>query len=333
MLNIANNRFDGAIGAMKFHYFLFVGAAVLLFAGCERAIELDLPQAGNRLVVISTFSDQAPMSVQVSQGQSVLEASQVNLITFADVEVFADGVFVENLEFSYDEELEIPTYRSSFIPVSDVDYELYVSTPELPDTFGFPNFEPVRSVSRIPAPSPIIVLSVDDLHSHNYAGTDTVQYDFRAGFAFADLAGVKNYYHLKVFQDIHTYTVSGTDTIVTRTRRAQLEFNPVFNDNDFVGSFDGGFLFTDSKFDGLNNFIEFPLSVAIDTGIEKLGKLFFELRTASPEYHKYYTSFNRQIVNPQAPFVEPVILFDNIDEGLGIFAGFSVMLDSVAISR
>ena len=46
-----------------------------------------------------------------------------------------------------------------------------------------------------------------------------------------------------------------------------------------------------------------------------------------------YTSLIRQLESQDRPFAEPVLVFNNIENGLGIFAGFNRSRDSILIAR
>ena len=60
-----------------------------------------------------------------------------------------------------------------------------------------------------------------------------------------------------------------------------------------------------------------------------MGKLFLELRSVTEEYYRYFAGLSRQKQSSDSPFSEPVIIYDNIDGGLGIFAGYNSSVDSL----
>ncbi len=309
---------------MKFYSILYVAAIVLFLSNCESPLELELPKAGERLVFASAFSNKDFIGVQVSVGRSVFDTSQnLNLKGGVPVQIFADGDYVEDLELVFDEELDIPVYTSSFIPAPGITYAVQAD---------IPGQGVVKGTSSIPEPTPIDVLTLENVEILENEDRSRRLYLFSSGVVFPDIAGEENFYHLKIFQDVHTFRLEGLDTIITETRRIQVQFDPDFNINDEIASFEGGILLTDNKFDGLKLLHEYGWTLSIDGRIQSLGMMFFELRTVSREYFKYYSSFSRQFASNQSdPFLEPVILYDNIENGLGFFAGYSTVTDSIAM--
>jgi hypothetical protein len=59
--------------------------------------------------------------------------------------------------------------------------------------------------------------------------------------------------------------------------------------------------------------------------------MFAELRTVSEEYYLYYNSLSRQRTGNNGPFADPVMIYGNVENGQGIFAGYNASVDSVAI--
>ena len=50
----------------------------------------------------------------------------------------------------------------------------------------------------------------------------------------------------------------------------------------------------------------------------------FELQTEDATYSNYLKSIQKQQSAADDPFAEPVLLYSNIKEGLGVFSGYSV---------
>jgi len=86
---------------------------------------------------------------------------------------------------------------------------------------------------------------------------------------------------------------------------------------------DGGVLFTDEDFDGQKATLTFYSLLSFNNAAHQ-GKVVGELRTVSKDYYLYHTSLSRQIANKDRPFVEPISVYSNIENGLGIFSGYTV---------
>ena len=60
-------------------------------------------------------------------------------------------------------------------------------------------------------------------------------------------------------------------------------------------------------------------------------ELFALLRTTTEEYYNYHYTRDLQASVENNPFAQPVLVFDNIDGGLGVFAGYSQTEKEVTI--
>ena len=76
----------------------------------------------------------------------------------------------------------------------------------------------------------------------------------------------------------------------------------------------------------------FQISVEILPEFEALGQIFAELRTVSEEYYLYYSTFSRQQNQSDGPFNDPIVIFNNVENGHGYFAGYNFTQDSVSLS-
>lgn len=296
---------------------------VFTFLSCERPVELNLDQNIENLVLISPFSNQSFMNIQLSKARSVLETKDSLILFFqSDVQLFANDIFIENLELTLNPQLEIPTFQSSFIPIPGVNYKVVAKIPQ---------YETMEATSSIPAPVIINTLKIDDLEITTDENRKLQIQKFKLYLVFSDPPQQLNYYHVKIFQDIKQFLYNGMDTIYTNTIRKELTFNSAFNNNNNIANFDGGLLFDDKNFEGQTYVHVFDISIPLNYEYEKPGALFLELRTTSKEYFFYFSSLSKQLSNSNGPFSEPVILYDNIENGLGIFAGYAVEMDSTKI--
>lgn len=292
---------------------------VLLSMGCERDLELNIPDEGNKLVVFAPFSNQRPIELQLWRGDNFSIDSFI-LLTGAEVNLFENGTFRERLENVNSSTLSIPVYQSATIPKMGNAYSVEVS---------FPGFPSISSSSSIPAFSPNTIVGVEDVQLTDQSRSGAL-YTVKAYFIFSDSMDIENFYHLKVFQDIERISlISEGDTSIS-TRRIEIGPSVIENDNNMVLSFDGGMLFDDENFDGKSYFLQFWYTTNLNRD-ERLGKLHVQLKNTSEEYYLYYTSLSRQLTSPGPPNSEPVIVYNNIEQGLGIFAGYTVSMDSVSL--
>lgn len=291
-------------------------------ATCERPLDLDIDEPEPRLVVVSNFTNDKALEVVVSKTKSILSSSETEYVLNAKVELYQGENFIETLDLVPPLGKLNPYYTTRvFRPEVNVVYNIIVEAP---------GFDLVMAQSKIPGNIAIESFDISNLVSFPI-NDGNVAYRYDVMLSFEDPPAEANYYHLKFFQQIINYFNVEGDTILGEPYLQQIAFNSNSDNNFLIAYFDGGVLFEDGRFDGQMITYTFPLQVQVNPGTEILGQIFVELRTVSEEYYLYHNSLSRQQSDPNRPFHEPVIIFNNIKNGSGIFAGYSTSLDSIPI--
>ena len=129
-----------------------------------------------------------------------------------------------------------------------------------------------------------------------------------------DEPGVRNYYEVSIsgtyFYELYDPNTGMTDTIYTDY--------PVyiedFTDPNAVYGVNGSGLFSDQFFDGQS--YKFQLQVYSYSG----SKFTVHVRSITEEYYKWSRSYQAKYDADENPLVEPVSVFSNLVDGLGIFS-------------
>ena len=302
---------------------ILIFMAILLGgATCERTLEIEFPEVEAQLVVISNFSDNQNLQVQVSLSRDVLETPAIEYLGNADVKVFEGDQLLETLGLVIPPS-GTPFYTSKrFTPVVGTTYTIQVLVP---------GFDPVMAQSTIPERIEIHELNVVNLEVQQIPESAHDVYSFDLEINFKDPGDQMNFYHLKLYQQFEQFTLLRGDTIVSATPTRELRFNPANNDNFQVAHYEGGVLLEDTPFNGEIKTYTVPIEVEISPESELPGKIIAELRTVSEEYFLFYSTVSRQVNAQELNYTEPVIIFNNIDNGRGIFAGFSSSNRSIPI--
>lgn len=293
----------------------------LLGSTCERPLDLPIEIPAPRLVVVCNFTGDAFFVVQVSKSRSALDQSQEEYIANAKVDIYSGDNFIETLEL-------VPRGPASRSP--------YYITKELKPKQGIiytirveaPGFEPVTAQSSVPAASDIISFGLSDV-TVEPVGDGNIRYNYVAEISFEDDPNAQNFYHLNLHQQFLAYELIEGDTILIDSSIQTVLFSNSINNNYLLAYFNGGILFEDQAFQ--SNHISIPVSVQINPQSQFIGKVYAELRTVSDEYYKFHQTLNRQQNNPGGTFTEPVIVYNNIENGHGIFAGYNASTDSVFV--
>ena len=142
---------------------------------------------------------------------------------------------------------------------------------------------------------------------------------------------VENYYHINLLQQFKAYDIVENDTLYFLEEMRPILFSNQMNTNFQVAHIGGGLLLKDEGVDGQTIRRELPVEFTYLPTRDELGKLFIELRAVSKEYYQYFSTISRQNGVSDMPFADPVIVYDNINGGQGVFAGFSTSSDSLTI--
>ena len=305
-------------------YFLYLLIGLLCTgATCERPVDLDLDIPPPRLVIVSNFTPGEKVQVQVSKSQNILDESPAEYLATADVGIYQDGKLIERLDLVIDPAGRTPPYyiTPTFEPEPAITYTIKAEAE---------GFEPAMAHSFIPAPVAIGEFSVSEVMVGPGPNSYQETYSYQVFLSFEDPDDEVNYYHLNFYQEVFSYMNSEAgDTIILDKKLEPVQFDGL-NGTDFIRSFlGGGILLKDNPFaDG----VSFSFSLSISPEFEFLGKVFAELRTVSEEYYLFHTSISRSQNQSDGPFTNPVAIFNNVENGHGVFAGYNTAQDSIKLN-
>ena len=302
----------------------FLLAAAILFSSCKnffsQTIDTDLPDYDQGLVFHQLISDtDQSIRLELSKKVGVFEPVKTDkdwFVTGATVEWWQDGQKVLVLTpLSAD---------SGFVYVGKFPSPLIIG-PEYEIRVSHPNFETVRSVQKIPAKA----TDVQQLKLVREVTKDPSGAPLNElSFVIKDNPNEQNYYEFQLSSDLYYYEYAGMDP------QGMPVFDTIFYTyyNGFDNTFDqniengtrGGILISDQFFNGKDyKFIGrfFPGSYgsgSTDTSTYRLA-----IRNVTKEYYQWSVSYNKQYNAQGNPFAEPIAVYNNLENGLGIFAMFN----------
>lgn len=309
-------------------YSIFPLAFLALALSCEKAVDVNALSPENtqqQLVVVSNFTSDREIQVYVSVSQSILSDTPVEYVEDAIVELYRKEELLTQLSFSgeKDKVSNLPFYSANdFQPQVGIEYTVKVDVP---------GYETVTAQSQIPTPVRMISSEISNLHlsEHTDSKQTSVRYNVRV--AFEDPGMVENYYHINLLQQFRAFQIVEHDTLYFNEELRPVLFSNQMNTNYQVAHIGGGLLIKDEDVDGQTIRRDLPVEFTYSPTRNELGKLFIELRAVSKEYYQYFSTISRQDGVSDAPFADPVIIYDNINGGQGVFAGFSTSSDSLTI--
>ena len=291
----------------------------LLFplSACEQVIEPDLPEHTPRLVLHAFFTADGIWTAHVGRSFGILESRILGERSVADavVELLAGDRVVEALKFN--EAAQVYAFGDSTLQAGAT-YSLQVSAP---------GFATVRATDAIPRPVPTSVRS----HRTNRG-------EFSIELEIQDPPAEANYYQLSLYQISTGRGGRRYEGILSTKDPAIMADNGVDESRLEEESFsDEAPYFKDTLFDGRTHEIELTYggpSVLGDDGTQgaeggadsegsSKRKIYLQVLYISAAYYEYLKTARLHDYTRDNPFAEPLSVYSNVENGYGIFAGYS----------
>ena len=292
--------------------YIKIATLVIAFTGCELIIEPELPEHTPRLVIKAFFTPDREWAASVSRSAGILDPSPgtERLVTAADVELLSDGRIIDRLPFLQRERV----YASERTLQAGRSYSLRVSAA---------GFETIHATDSAPPPVPTSIESYRVETSDPAPGESGVSAitDFRITLRIQDPPDNRNHYQIRVIAPDRSgrfdLRFSTKDPSIIADNRIE---DPVV---EGVEPFEGSEpFFKDVLFDGESHEIELSSTdYTVEASLER--RIWVEVRFVSETYYRHLRSALLHKTTDDNPFAEPVRIHSNIENGYGIFAGYS----------
>ena len=308
---------------MKTKNLIIISCLSLFLLGCETTEKIDdFPLRPSQLVVNCYFHENAIFEFQVSKSLSVLDNADLKLVNDATVKLFKNNELLETLT----EQSEDGWYRAENTrPETGEEYSIEVSSPD---------FEQVLLSTEL-APQKVLIsdvsVQVRDSSYYEYeTGEGRKEYWGQAegsfNITFSDPASFENFYALSVFFiDTMYYDYENPPRISVEKRNVSISSDDASIEND--GDNYIKLLFRDLLFDGQ----AYQLKIDFEDWQARRGKEYFiELTSLQKGGYLYKRSIGDYYQARNDPFAEPVQIYSNIENGYGIFTGYSKAYYSIS---
>ena len=300
----------------------------LLFAlsSCEQVIEPDLPEHTPRLVLHAFFTADGIWTAYVGRSSGILESRPRDERSVADasVELLAGDRVIEEMKFL--EAARVYAFEDSTLEVGET-YSLQVSVP---------GFTTIRATDAIPGPVPTSILSYRTDTSVR-SGSETSR-EFLIELEIQDPPDEANYYQISMYQVATGRGVWRYEGILSTKDPSIVADNGVDESPVEGESFSGEApYFKDTLFDGRTHEIELTYGgvsvlrediaqgseVAEDDQGPSNLKTYLQILYISAAYYEYLKTARLHDSTRDNPFAEPLSVYSNVENGYGIFAGYS----------
>ncbi len=267
----------------------------LLFLSCELIVDVDVPFEKKQITVNSFFNPDSLWTIQLNLNRHVLDEQPFEMPDGAHAVIYQDDQPSDTL-----------------ISIGNGQYQSDNGKPDVDKNYSIrishPNHGELRAHSSVPSPAQIISAEMYASGSQN----TTIKVKLQ------DAPAEDNFYEL--FADLEQeYYQNQSQTIIVSEHRLQLtsEDPAIQNDNE---PYSNTVIFKDILFNGK----EVELTFKVDAyNIANFGVINITLRTLSEDGYNYLRTARLQENTSGDPFAQPVNVYNNIQNGFGIFAGYS----------
>jgi hypothetical protein len=299
---------------------------ILVISSCYKEVKIDIPEQDILPVVNSIFQTDSVISLDIRKTQTILE-NKPTKITDAVVTLFEDGQVREVLEFQGE------LFTSNTIAKVNAEYTIEIE---------IPSFETVTAKEKLVDFPKVFSSSFSD---SVYVGDEGDLFS-QATIEIENTAD-NDYFELNMFLRIlDAEQPEHEEDFFYGSTGSILYFDPILNDiviqNEGLLSYAPSILvfsnelMPEGKYTLRVNYRPFNSNIYSDNPDADIV-LVMKLRKVSKNYYEYKKTLIRHIETQFGDIWdgvgEPVPLFTNIENGYGIFAGYSEVTDTIYKER
>ena len=328
---------------------------VLSQMSCTQFIDLNDDSIEPILVLNSVITPDSTIKVEVYRNASIYEVKKM-AVKNAEILLYENGQELDKLKLEY-HVTENPYYEEEGGEQFDTTF-FYTSANAIAKqgcsykiTASAPGFDAVSAETTIPAPMPILRIDTSSIYQYFYDSINTYGNEsliFNFDILINDQANTENYYRLVMciengrlrtdttgVEPIDYIMVSDWGSESFKTQSAVFTTQNEDANSNIIGAPQNKYkIFNDELFDGK----EYPLKVSDENGTNWYGstnetrykmhkgefyRFTFYLHSITKATYLYYKSFEMQLFYNDMPFVEPVTVYSNVDNGAGVFGSYS----------
>ncbi|HMJ69309.1 MAG TPA: DUF4249 domain-containing protein [Cyclobacteriaceae bacterium] len=292
---------------------------LVLLMSCELIVDVKVPYEGDKIVLNAIQGPSGPWTVELTMSRYILDKRQdrspYDPITIAEVTIYEEDGTSNRLPhgalgYYYIEKFPEEGRKYRIVArangFSDIDAEMTV-----PKTVKIIDAEwDSTGIDRNPPPpgqSPPFIPA----------------FNIPLSVTFADPPGIKNYYSILVYTHfVNTYTNDQTQEVqhdsATAVTRTWITDPAIGNEEDRK------MRFSDNAFEGSTYTAKvIAQSQLRESSAVDIYRVEVVLVSLSEEYFRYEESRELYFQNNGDPFAQPIQTFSNVNNGLGIFAGYT----------
>lgn len=299
---------------------------VTLTISCKKEFIIDIASNYNIIVVNSFFTNEEKLSVTVTRSMAPQDNKNIQELSKARVSLFKDDSFLEYLTYSKLANDTIGQFQSTHIPQLNSIYRIEVANNEM---------KTVTGQSSIPQK---VEIESDSAIWLKWINPEDSSFTIRFYFEFTIPDPIQNnYYYFTISAPV--FDTSNQTKEFMSWQYAQILTSDLPNHELYINN---AILFKDLQFSSTKKKITGTATMGgkPDYFLYGLGnsywldksKLRIKLHSLSKESYLFCSSFTKKMVAQDDIYAEPVVIYSNIENGLGLFAGENISSKDVEVT-
>jgi hypothetical protein len=275
----------------------------LLWMQCEMVVDVDVPLETPKITINAIFNADSVWLVKLNKSKYVLDESDFQVIENAQVTINEDGQLYDILEYA---DYGIYKSRLNKKPEFGKNYEIEVVSSGL---------ETVTAISSLPDTA---VINNIQFRWEEGKSNDR-NFNYAIDITMKDNPESENFYELTLYQGYHYVDWYTQDTVYQTYPIGIFTDDAAFNEGS-----DNEVIFDDKLFNGK----DFTVTIKgnyYGTGNED-DKFILHIKSLSKDLFRYKITNSLQSSSSGDPFAQPVHVYNNIEKGFGVFAGYHEQL-------
>lgn len=284
---------------MKKRKIIFV-LPLLILMSCMKPIKINIDDKGRKIVVNSIFTADSTIKIVLQRSNYILDNTHTYpVINDAKIDLFENNIKIETISSANQE----GKYNFKHIVKEGKTYGIEIEKS---------GYDITKATSTVPLKTKLKKVDYE-------INTEKINFTVH----FSDRANEKNYYKLSA--SMVMILNEGTENEFKNLRLLSIKSkDPAVQELKNINKFNNSWLLiTDDVFDGTN----YALTCNIKNEFKNIDNVvieyYFVLNTISKDMYNYYLAYDKYQNSTEDPFAELVKVYNNIDNGFGIFAGES----------
>lgn len=298
----------------------------LIIQSCQKKVEFDLKNNAPKMSVNSILQPDSLCKVYISESLSPIDVINFQSITDANIEIWQNKSFLGFLDTYIKPKTNpgIGYYTNPDILIQKSDsFELKISHND---------YTSVNAYTEIPTPPTVSSIemstySIDTLPLPGYS------LDANIKLTIDDNSTEENYYAVSFFyyaDYIDTDYWAGRDSDTLYKKRILFEHNSLSSLQTYMNN--DGIIISDELFNGQRKNFSVLIEDYINIRYSDFTQFYIEIKSISKDYYLYQKTLKEYYQSSGNPFSEPITVYNNINNGYGIFAGYNSVIDTVMIN-